>query len=347
MTDKLKDWSTTAASNNSTPPFGWPEGMAPSAVNNSARQGMASVAEWYADPEWVRYAHSIVSSTSSTVVITGDVTDVYVADRAVRLDQDDAKIGYVSSSSYSAPNTTVNITGLTVASPTIIEVGLVKQAGSLPADIDAAAKTYADDIAKRAGGSTYLNGIGTITSLTSGSGNWTVPAGVYRVKYTVTGGGGGGGGRGAGNGSGGDGGNTTFNSTIVAVGGKGGATAVGTSGPAGGGASGGDINIPGGGGGPGGGDGDSDAGGASFWGGGGFGGYSTGGGDGLAYGSGGGGGSTGSNAASSGSAGGTCIGILTVTPGDLIPYSVGAAGAAGTGAQPGGAGAGGIIVLEY
>lgn len=347
MTDKLKDWSATAASNNATPPYGWPEGMAPSAVNNTARQDRASVAEWYADPEWVRYDHSITSSTSSTVVITGDVTADYVADRAVRLDQDDAKVGYVSSSSYSAPNTTVNITGLTVASPTIIEVGAIKSADSLPSDIDAGAKTYADDIAKRESGSTYLNGIGTIESITSGSGNWTVPAGVYRVKYTVTAPGGGGAGRGTGAGAGSNGANTTFNTTIITTGGRGGAVSS-SNGAAGGTASGGDINIAGG---------SAEApdggsvgksGAASFWGGGGRAPDSTTSGyDGVAYGSGGSSAQGSSGAGGPGGAGATSIGILTVTPGDLIPYSIGAAGTGGTGTYTGGDGAPGIIVLEY
>jgi hypothetical protein len=37
-------WSITAASNNSTPPDGWPEGAFPSTVNNCAREMMAALA---------------------------------------------------------------------------------------------------------------------------------------------------------------------------------------------------------------------------------------------------------------------------------------------------------------
>lgn len=40
-------WSETAASNNSTPPDGWPEGQNPSTVNNCAREMMAALkADW-------------------------------------------------------------------------------------------------------------------------------------------------------------------------------------------------------------------------------------------------------------------------------------------------------------
>lgn len=65
---KLRGWSTTANSNNASPPNGWPENMAPSAVNNTARQGMASVAEWYRDAGWVEYdVATYVSATQFTV----------------------------------------------------------------------------------------------------------------------------------------------------------------------------------------------------------------------------------------------------------------------------------------
>lgn len=37
------DWSETAASNNQTPPAGWPEGQAPSTVNDCARAMMAAL----------------------------------------------------------------------------------------------------------------------------------------------------------------------------------------------------------------------------------------------------------------------------------------------------------------
>ncbi len=47
--DEIGDWSTTAASNNSSPPDGAPEGMAPSAVNDTMREGMAVIARWRDD----------------------------------------------------------------------------------------------------------------------------------------------------------------------------------------------------------------------------------------------------------------------------------------------------------
>lgn len=83
----IKDWSTTAASNNSASPNGFPEGMAPAGVNDSAREVMASVREWYEAPEWRDWGHT-VSYSSGTIFETaagdGDTTGVYVVGRRVR-----------------------------------------------------------------------------------------------------------------------------------------------------------------------------------------------------------------------------------------------------------------------
>jgi len=44
----ISAYSQTAANNNATPPNGWPEGQAPSTVNDCAREMMAGIARWYA-----------------------------------------------------------------------------------------------------------------------------------------------------------------------------------------------------------------------------------------------------------------------------------------------------------
>ena len=46
---EVKSWDTSAANNNSASPNGWPENMAPSGVNDSARENMAAIARLYAD----------------------------------------------------------------------------------------------------------------------------------------------------------------------------------------------------------------------------------------------------------------------------------------------------------
>jgi len=46
---EVSDWNVSAGSNTDTPPNGWPEGMAPSDVNNTAREDAARIARWYQD----------------------------------------------------------------------------------------------------------------------------------------------------------------------------------------------------------------------------------------------------------------------------------------------------------
>ena len=56
------DWSETDASNNASPPNGWPEGMNPSDVNNTARADRGALKRWYS---W------------STPATTGGTTTAY------------------------------------------------------------------------------------------------------------------------------------------------------------------------------------------------------------------------------------------------------------------------------
>ena len=163
-------------------------------------------------------------------------------------------------------------------------------------------------IAQRGTGAPWLNGIGAIATLTSGSGNWTVPTGVYRIKVTAVGGGGEGGA--TLNGLGGT--SSTFGG--LTGGGASGGSLTGTAG-AGGSSSGGTLNIPG------------IAGGTPVY----LGTYGAGG--------------AGSGGGGSGGSGGVCIAVLSVEPGDLVAYSVGTPGSGGSGG--GQAGQAGIIILEY
>lgn len=50
---EVNSWSTTAASNNTASPDGFPEGMAPSGVNDSAREIMAAIAKYRSDTDGV------------------------------------------------------------------------------------------------------------------------------------------------------------------------------------------------------------------------------------------------------------------------------------------------------
>ena len=60
---EVRTWSTTAASNNDTPPDGWPENMAYANVNNCAREMMASIARH------LRANSGAVSSTGTATAL--------------------------------------------------------------------------------------------------------------------------------------------------------------------------------------------------------------------------------------------------------------------------------------
>jgi hypothetical protein len=82
----IKDYSLTPANNVAL----FPEGMAPSQVNDSARQLQADLREWYNDAEWIIYgdgdgAHGIAyASATGFSVVGANVAAVYHAGRRVK-----------------------------------------------------------------------------------------------------------------------------------------------------------------------------------------------------------------------------------------------------------------------
>lgn len=112
MTTKIKNWSTTAASNNASPPNGAPEGMPPSGVNDTIRQNMAEVRSWYEDPSWIDFGHTPVFFDTTNFRIATDVTAIYTVNRRIRLIGTGAMgtiYGTITASSYLSPNTQVTV----------------------------------------------------------------------------------------------------------------------------------------------------------------------------------------------------------------------------------------------
>jgi len=67
---EINDWDSTANNNNSASPDGFPEGMAPSGVNDSARQNMAQVKRW-----WQRINGTLTTTgSSSTLCLSYSIT---------------------------------------------------------------------------------------------------------------------------------------------------------------------------------------------------------------------------------------------------------------------------------
>lgn len=124
----VKSWSTSAGSNNSVSPNGFPEGMAPSGVNDSAREVMASVRAFYEAIEFRDMGHTPTYVSATSFTIATDVTAYYPANRPLKITDSSTLYGIVSSSSYGAPNTTVNVTldsGSLSASLSAVSVGVL------------------------------------------------------------------------------------------------------------------------------------------------------------------------------------------------------------------------------
>lgn len=77
-------YSTTAANNNSAVPNGFPEGMAPSGVNDSARQVMAAIREWYETAEWINLGYTPTYIGATSFSVTGDKTTTFQVGRRVK-----------------------------------------------------------------------------------------------------------------------------------------------------------------------------------------------------------------------------------------------------------------------
>jgi len=108
MTD-IKAWATSAASNNAASPNGFPEGMAPSGVNDSAREIMAAVRRWYETAQWIDYGHVPTQTGATTFTLASDVTAIYAVGRRLKLTDASTLFGTVTASSYGAPSTTITV----------------------------------------------------------------------------------------------------------------------------------------------------------------------------------------------------------------------------------------------
>lgn len=108
MTD-IRSWSTAAASNNAASPNGFPEGMAPSGVNDSAREVMAAVRRWYEDAQWIDFGHGPNQTSATTFTVAGDLTAIYTDGRRIKCADVSTLFGTVTGSSYSNPSTTVTV----------------------------------------------------------------------------------------------------------------------------------------------------------------------------------------------------------------------------------------------
>lgn len=141
----ISAWSTDPTTNNSisVADGGMPENLTrPKDVNDVIRQQMADHKTQWLDAEWFNHGDSgIAQASSSSFTITDDVTAEYEADRRIKCYDYSTLYGTIASSSYSAPDTTVNVTldsGSLTASLTSVALAILRPTNqSLPSVIPA------------------------------------------------------------------------------------------------------------------------------------------------------------------------------------------------------------------
>ena len=110
-------FSTVASDNGARLPSGTAiEGMSPSQINDSIRALMQCVREWYNEGEWIEYGSGdgVVSYTrtgNNSLAIPANVVNEFHINRRVKIKDGAGStlFGRVTASSYSSPNTNLNL----------------------------------------------------------------------------------------------------------------------------------------------------------------------------------------------------------------------------------------------
>ncbi len=107
----ISSWTTSADFNNSAAPDGFPEGMAPSGVNDAAREVMAAVRRYVEDAQFFNWGHTPVQQSSKAFLVSTTATQVYTPGRRIKLlDGGVTILASVEASAPSGSNTVVSIT---------------------------------------------------------------------------------------------------------------------------------------------------------------------------------------------------------------------------------------------
>ena len=146
-------YSTTASSNTSVQSTNWSEGMAPSDVNNAARETLANIRAAVNDiaAGYVElgdtdgeYTVTKIDADTFTINTANDLrVDYYQVGRKVKVTHSNGTTtGTIESTAYSSPTLTVNLAGanITGAAITKVELGLPNAGGSANIDMDDDAK---------------------------------------------------------------------------------------------------------------------------------------------------------------------------------------------------------------
>lgn len=129
----VEKWSVVAANNNQPAPNGWPENMAPSDVNNSARENMAAVKRFSLSLPYVSTGGVVLYVDDTTVSIADDSLDTNYAKyfkegQRVKVESSSGEsLGLVTTSEYSSGTSVITVkmdTGVLPTTLTDVKYGL-------------------------------------------------------------------------------------------------------------------------------------------------------------------------------------------------------------------------------
>lgn len=102
---KLGRWSTTAGNNNAAPPDGWPEGQAPSTINDCARENMAAIRVAFSDLQFFDHDMTPTTINTTSFSVPGNQTSAIHAGRRLKLFDAQTLFATVSTASFTTVTT--------------------------------------------------------------------------------------------------------------------------------------------------------------------------------------------------------------------------------------------------
>lgn len=105
---KVGRWSTIAGNNNATPPDGWPEGQAPSTVNDCARENMAAIRAAFSDLQFFDQDMTPTQIDATSFSVPGNQTSAIHAGRRLKLFDSSTFYATVATASFTVV-TTINV----------------------------------------------------------------------------------------------------------------------------------------------------------------------------------------------------------------------------------------------
>ena len=179
----ISTWSTNAASNNAATPDGFPEGQSPSSLNDCGRTLMAAIRTQHENAQWIDYGHTPTKVDSDTFTVSGDQTSIYDAGRRIKFSGSVSGYATISSSSYSAPNTTVNLSSAAMTGTlTAVAVGAVSGTNSSLFDSGTFSFTL-DGFSANPTGTMYYQKIGNLVMMHT---NGVVVSGTSNADFLQT-----------------------------------------------------------------------------------------------------------------------------------------------------------------